>query len=96
MKPHAVLVNTARGEIIDQPALAAALQKKQIFAAGLDVCTPEPLPLDDALLHLENCLVLPHIGSATVAARNAMADRAVRNVLAGVRNEPLPYPVCSH
>jgi glyoxylate reductase len=95
MKPHAVLVNTARGEIIDQPALAAALQKGQIFAAGLDVCTPEPLPLDDPLLHLENCLVLPHIGSATVAARNAMSDRAARNVLAGVRNEPLPYPVSS-
>ncbi len=93
MKPHAVLLNTSRGEVIDQVALAEALRNRKIFAAGLDVCTPEPLPLDDPLYQLENCLILPHIGSATIDARNAMAHRAARNVLAGVQGQPLPFPV---
>lgn len=93
MKANAVLVNTARGEIIDQVALADALRNRKIFAAGLDVCTPEPLPLDDPLHKLDNCLILPHIGSATNQARNAMSLRAAQNVLAGVQGKPLPYPV---
>lgn len=93
MRPQAVLINTSRGEVIDQPALVSALQQRQIFAAGLDVCTPEPLPVDDPLLQLDNCLVLPHIGSATVSARNAMSHRAASNILAGIHGQPLPYPV---
>lgn len=93
MKSDAVLINTARGEIVDQDALAEALRSRKIFAAGLDVCTPEPLPLDNPLYKLDNCLILPHIGSATTQARNAMALRAAQNVLAGVQGNPLPYPV---
>jgi lactate dehydrogenase-like 2-hydroxyacid dehydrogenase len=93
MKPNAVLVNTARGEVIDQDALVEALESGAIFAAGLDVCTPEPLPLDHPLLRLPNCILLPHIGSATTLARNAMAQRSAENILAGLDGLPLPYPV---
>jgi glyoxylate reductase len=89
MKPTAVLVNTARGEIIDQEALVAALQRQQIFAAGLDVTTPEPLPASHPLVALDNVIILPHIGSATNASRQAMAEIAVDNVLAGLNNSPL-------
>lgn len=82
MKPTSVLVNTARGPIVDQWALARALQTGEILAAGLDVVDHEPIPVDDELLSLPNCLVLPHVGSATVATRSRMADMAVDNVLA--------------
>ncbi|MBO0886285.1 MAG: D-glycerate dehydrogenase, partial [Acidimicrobiales bacterium] len=90
MKPTAVLVNTARGPVVDQPALAEALRANRIAAAGLDVTEEEPIPLDDPLLGLANCLVLPHIGSATIQARSKMADMAVDNVLAGLAGRPLP------
>lgn len=93
MKPQAILINTARGEVVDQSALVEALRAGRIFGAGLDVCTPEPISTDNPLLELPNCLLVPHIGSATQAARNAMAERAARNVVAGVRGEPLPFPV---
>lgn len=93
MRPDAILVNTARGEIVDQAALYEALENKQLHGAGLDVCTPEPLPVDDPLLKQARCIVVPHIGSATVLARNAMADRAVANLLAGLESAPLPFPV---
>jgi glyoxylate reductase len=93
MKRTSVLVNTARGEVLDQQALAEALAARTIFAAGLDVCVPEPLPSDSPLRELDNCFILPHIGSATVQARNAMAERAARNILSGVRGESLPFPV---
>lgn len=95
MKPTAVLVNTARGEIVDQAALISALSTGQIFAAGLDVCTPEPLPPESPLLGLKNCLVVPHIGSATTAARDAMSERAARNLVAGLTGSALPFPVNS-
>ncbi|MCC7339128.1 MAG: D-glycerate dehydrogenase [Pirellulaceae bacterium] len=95
MKPTSVLINTARGEVVEQDALVEALRGGGLFGAGLDVCTPEPLPLDSPLLQLDNCLILPHIGSATVDARNAMAERAANNLLAGIRGEPLPFPVRS-
>ena len=92
VKPTAVLVNTARGELVDQEALHAALFDGRLFAAGLDVTTPEPLPTDSPLLTLPNCVVLPHVGSATVHAREGMAVMAAENVLAGLAGNPLPYP----
>lgn len=92
MKPNSVLINTARGEVIEQGALVQALRDGRIFGAGLDVCTPEPLPINSPLLQLDHCLILPHIGSATVDARNAMAQRAANNLLAGIHGKPLPFP----
>ncbi|XP_035910881.1 glyoxylate reductase/hydroxypyruvate reductase-like isoform X1 [Anopheles stephensi] len=94
MKRTAVLVNVARGDIVDQKALVAALKNGTIFAAGLDVMTPEPLPADDELLSLPNAVVIPHLGSATVQTRNNMAEIAALNVLAGIANTPMfsPYP----
>uniref|UniRef100_A0A182VTS2 Glyoxylate reductase/hydroxypyruvate reductase n=1 Tax=Anopheles minimus TaxID=112268 RepID=A0A182VTS2_9DIPT len=94
MKSTAVLVNVARGDIVDQKALVAALKSGTIFAAGLDVMTPEPLPADDELLSLPNAVVIPHLGSATVQTRNNMAEIAALNVLAGIAKTPMfsPYP----
>ncbi|MCM2371563.1 2-hydroxyacid dehydrogenase [Aporhodopirellula aestuarii] len=89
MKSTAVIVNTARGEIIDQEALVDAIRNKQIFAAGLDVTTPEPLPPTHPLVGLPNVLILPHIGSATDTSRHAMSEIAVDNVLAGLSDSPL-------
>ncbi|MFN3192154.1 MAG: 2-hydroxyacid dehydrogenase [Aureliella sp.] len=93
MQSHAIFVNTSRGEVVDQAALREALASRNIFAAGLDVCTPEPLPAQDPLLELDNCIVLPHIGSATHDARDAMAERAAKNIIAGIQGKPLPYAV---
>lgn len=93
MKSTAVLVNTSRGPVVDQGALAAALRDGVIASAGLDVTDPEPISADDPLLGLENCIVLPHIASATLATRGRMAAMAAANLLAGVRGEPLPTPV---
>ncbi len=90
MKPTAILVNTARGSVLDPEALFAALRDGKILAAGLDVTDPEPIPLDDPLLTLDNCLIVPHIASASVATRTKMADMAVDNVIAGLRGERLP------
>lgn len=89
MKPTAVLVNTARGGVIDPAALYAALRDGQIFAAALDVTAPEPIPMDDPLLTLDNCLIVPHIGSATVQTRSAMAVLAAKNLLAALRGEKM-------
>jgi glyoxylate reductase len=93
MKPSAFLINTARGGIIDQPALIRALNEGRIAGAGLDVAAVEPIPTNDPLLAAPNCLLLPHIGSATLATRSRMADIAVDNCLAGLRGEPLPSSV---
>jgi glyoxylate reductase len=93
MKRNAVLVNTSRGPVIDQAALFEALRDRVIGAAGLDVTDPEPMPADDPLLGLENCLVLPHIASASYATRGRMASMAAANLLAGLRGERLPNPV---
>jgi lactate dehydrogenase-like 2-hydroxyacid dehydrogenase len=93
MKPTAILVNTSRGPVIDQTALAAALRDGVIWAAALDVTDPEPIPMDDPLVGLDNCLIVPHIASASRTTRGRMAAMAAANLLAGVRGEPLPTEV---
>jgi glyoxylate reductase len=93
MKPTAVLVNTSRGPVVDQRALADALRDGVIWAAALDVTDPEPIPLDDPLVGLDNCLIVPHIASASRATRGKMAAMAAANLVAGVRGEPLPTEV---
>lgn len=93
MKPNAILINTARGGLIDQDALYNALKDGTIWGAGLDVTDPEPLPDDSQLRRLPRCLILPHIGSATIETRQAMADIAVDNLLAGLHGRPLPHEV---
>lgn len=90
MKPSAVLINTARGPIIDPHALYDALASGKIRAAALDVTEPEPIPTDSPLLTLPNCLIVPHIASATIATRGKMAEMAAKNLIAGVRGERLP------
>jgi glyoxylate reductase len=86
MKPTAVLVNTARGPLVDEAALAEALRAGEIFAAGLDVFEREPA-VEAALLDLENVTIVPHLGSATVETRTAMGLFAVENLLAGLHGE---------
>lgn len=90
MKSTAVFVNISRGEVVNQDDLYEALTSGQIAAAGLDVTTPEPLPTDHPLLTLKNCVILPHIGSATYGTRNTMSLLAANNLLAGLRGEPMP------
>jgi glyoxylate reductase len=90
MKPTAVFVNTARGPIVVEADLIEALQNGVIFAAGLDVTDPEPPAENSPLYSVPNLLVAPHIASATVGTRNAMADICARNLLAGLRGEALP------
>jgi glyoxylate reductase len=93
MKPTAYLVNTARGPIVDTDALARALHAGELAGAALDVTAPEPLPGDHPLLDAPNLLVVPHVGSATVATRERMADMAVDNLLAGLAGRPMPHSV---
>jgi lactate dehydrogenase-like 2-hydroxyacid dehydrogenase len=93
MKPIAVLVNTSRGPVVDPDALTDALRAGEIFAAGLDVTDPEPLPADHPLVSLPNCVVVPHIASASKVTRGKMAAMAAANLLAGLRGERLPTPV---
>ena len=90
MRPGAILINTARGSIVETDALVEALQAGDIGGAALDVTDPEPLPADHPLLALPNCLVTPHIASATTATRARMANLAARNLLAGLAGDAMP------
>lgn len=90
MKPSAVLVNTSRGAVVDMDALYEALKFKRIFAAGLDVTEPEPLPADHPLLTLDNIVIVPHIASASKTARDKMAWLAAKNLIAGLKGDHLP------
>jgi glyoxylate reductase len=93
MKPTAILVNAARGPIVDGRALYEALRDGTIAAAALDVTDPEPIPIDDPLLTLDNCLIVPHIASASVATRTRMSELAAENILAVLTGQPALTPV---
>lgn len=93
MKRTAILINTARGGIVDQKALYQALKDGVIAGAALDVTDPEPIPLDDPILTLPNALIVPHIASASYWTRDQMAIMAAENLLAGVNGQPLPNEV---
>lgn len=90
MKPNAILVNTSRGPVVDPLALYDALKAGKIFAAALDVTEPEPLPVDSPLLELDNCLIVPHLGSASQQTRDKMAMMSAQNLIAGLKGEELP------
>lgn len=96
MKPTAILVNAARGGVVDHDALAEALRTGEIAYAALDVTEPEPLPADHPLVHMANCIVVPHIASASIATRTKMAMMAAENLIAGVQGKPLPTRVTSN
>lgn len=91
MPSTAILINAARGPVVDTDALVQALREGWIAAAALDVTDPEPLPPDHPLLALPNCIVVPHVASATVTARERMAVMVAENLLAGLQGERLPY-----
>ena len=90
MKPTAILVNTSRGQVVDQKALYEALKSGQITAAAIDVTEAEPIPVDDPLLTLDNLTITPHIGSSSTATRTKMAVMVAENVIAGLQGEMLP------
>jgi len=90
MKPNTILVNTARGAVIETQALYLALKDRQIAAAALDVTDPEPIPANHPLLSLENLIIAPHIASASTSTRERMAIMAAENILAGLNQQPLP------
>ena len=93
MKKTAILINTTRGPVVDQDALYEALKSGEIAGAALDVTVPEPIPADHPLLTLDNCLIMPHVASATGDTRMKMAMMSVENVLAGVAGDWPPYCV---
>lgn len=89
MKPNAIVVNAARGPVVDPRALYTALSSGRIAGAGLDVTEPEPIPDDDPLLTLENCVIVPHIASASQHTRREMSRIAATNLLNGLRGDRL-------
>jgi len=93
MKPTAILVNMARGGVVDHAALCEALTSGAIAGAAVDVTEPEPLPRDHPLLSLSNLVIVPHLGSASDRTRRKMQEMTVENLWAGLRGEPLPYRV---
>ena len=94
MKPDSILINTSRGGVINEIALVNALSRGVIRGAGLDVYENEP-SLSPGLLDADNCLLLPHIGTATIEDRKWMTKMAIANLTAGVSRQPLPHPVTS-
>ena len=96
MKPTAILVNSARGGVVDQKALYEALKQKQIKGAAVDVVEVEPIPEDDPILALDNILITPHIGGATKATREKMCILAAQNMAAALKGEPMPTCVNCH
>src|SRR5262245_2307813 len=93
MKRTAILVNLARGPIVDTAALTEALKERRIYGAGLDVTDPEPLPREHPLLKLDNVTIAPHLGSATEQTRTKMAEISVENLMLGLREEALRFRV---
>ena len=93
MKPTSILINAARGPVVDTAALTEALANRTICAAGLDVTDPEPLPRNHPLLKLDNVTIAPHLGSATEQTRQKMAEMSIENLLAGLAGKPLPFRV---
>jgi len=93
MKPTAILINVARGPVVDMTALTEALATRRICAAALDVTDPEPLPRDHPLLRLDNLTITPHLGSATEQTRQQMAEISVENLLLGLAGQPLKHLV---
>jgi glyoxylate reductase len=93
MKRTAILINTSRGQVVDQDALVEALREGVIGGAALDVTDPEPLPLEHPLFALPNAIITPHIASASVATRSRMAEMAARNIIAVLRGETPPNAV---
>ncbi|KAL2734425.1 glyoxylate reductase/hydroxypyruvate reductase-like [Vespula squamosa] len=91
MKKNSVFVNVGRGKVVNTDALVKALKNHTIFAAGLDVTDPEPLPKDHELLKLPNAVIIPHLGSATIKTRNDMSIIAAQNILNGLDGKPLVY-----
>ncbi|XP_046673805.1 glyoxylate reductase/hydroxypyruvate reductase [Homalodisca vitripennis] len=90
MKPTAIFINTGRGGLVDHDALYAALKNNKLWAAGLDVMTPEPLPTNHPLLELPNCVLLPHIGSATYQSRMTMCELTAKNIIAVLEDRTMP------
>ena len=93
MKPTAILINSARGPIVDTIALAEALKAGTIAGAGLDVTDPEPINMDNPLLSAPNCVIAPHIASGSIATRKKMCVIAAQNVLGGLGFGTMPAPV---
>ncbi len=93
MKPTGILINVARGPVVNHDALLAALKSRRIAAAGLDVTIPEPLPRDHPLLKLDNLVITPHLGSASNHTRRRMIEMSIENLNASLRGEPLPWRV---
>ena len=93
MKPTSILINIARGPVVETQALTDALAARRIAAAGLDVTDPEPLPREHPLLKLPNVTIAPHLGSATVETRARMAAMSIENLRAGLKGEALPHRV---
>ena len=93
MKPTGILINVARGPVVNHDALLAALKSRRIAAAGLDVTSPEPLPRNHPLLELDNLVITPHLGSASNHTRRRMIEMSIENLNASLRGEPLPWRV---
>jgi len=93
MKPTSIFINISRGDVVDQDALYEALKNKHIWAAGIDVTTPEPFPLSNPLASLDNCVILPHIGTSSVKLREKMFKMTYLNLVAASKGEKMPIPL---